>query len=368
MSNNLFWVSPIASNWDSTLNWSTSSGGLHSSVLPDSLTIVYFDGMGLGGCSLTTDVTVAGIRMQPEYTGVVEQGANTITVGFDDCTFDGGFFEGGSKNINIFGNVHFGHTEFVCTDATAVINGNLYFEPHNSGAIDIMVFENITLTPLDIINKYVTLSDVPDPLRVVLNLVHGSTQMYGTDYYVLGDRLLWDSGMALDGLLTSGDELRIVFPVQVIPGFYHNNGTVCLSTRNTQLTGNGIIFHDLQFNGDSTSYCMVDSSAFIDGRLMLESGNIRAGTDSTLISEGDVSVLNQFGMSPYNDALIRMDSLGQQILYTDGGVIPSLYVDKTSTEQPVVCSGHGPVRINKDFILNTGIFNLNGLELKVGVQ
>jgi hypothetical protein len=51
-----------------------------------------------------------------------------------------------------------------------------------------------TLTGTDVLNKYVTLSSVPsDATNVTLNILNGSSQYYGLDYYVSGQQLKWDS-------------------------------------------------------------------------------------------------------------------------------------------------------------------------------
>jgi hypothetical protein len=327
---------------------------------------VHFDASGLGGCIINTDVTVAGIRMYPEYTGILDQGICTVTAGPYDCEFNGGVFSGRSRNVQILGNVYFGYTQYICTDATTLIEGNFYFEPQTSTVVEDLVIEHIPLTPTDVANKYVSLSRTPDPTRAVLSIVHGGAQTYGVDYYIYGVELRWD-GMALESLLSVGDELVIIYPTMSFPGFFHNNGTVSMNTINTRLTGHGVHFYDLQFRGDSTSYCLIDSSAYTDGRLILDTGNIRTTPDGTMIPLLDMVATDGFGrLGPYNDAYVLMNSSWQQIIYSSGGVIPSLYVDKTTTNQ-VICYGTGPIRVNGDFILNDGTFNMNGRELRVGV-
>ena len=58
---------------------------------------------------------------------------------------------------------------------------------------------------------YLTLSEHPDrPENVALNIVHGTPQDYGTDFYVSGKNLIWD-GLALESFLEVGDELRVTY-------------------------------------------------------------------------------------------------------------------------------------------------------------
>jgi len=75
----------------------------------------------------------------------------------------------------------------------------------------IIVVDYFALSPADILNKYVTLSLAPkNPSETALNIIEGSSQYYGTDYVVIGDKVLW-TGLGLDGELIAGDELRVMY-------------------------------------------------------------------------------------------------------------------------------------------------------------
>lgn len=68
-----------------------------------------------------------------------------------------------------------------------------------------------TLSPTDITNKFVTLSQAPDTAAdTILTVIGGPMQSYGTDFTVSGSQLSW-SGLFLDGVLVSGDILVIQF-------------------------------------------------------------------------------------------------------------------------------------------------------------
>jgi hypothetical protein len=73
-----------------------------------------------------------------------------------------------------------------------------------------------TLTNLDILNKNVLLTSMPvDASNVTLNILRGSSQYYGTDYYVDGQYLKWNGG-PLDGYLQAGDRLESQYITTVI--------------------------------------------------------------------------------------------------------------------------------------------------------
>jgi hypothetical protein len=75
----------------------------------------------------------------------------------------------------------------------------------------VMYVEYFTLSATDITNKYVTLANTPfQSSKVILDIISGSAQEYGVDYYSTTNQVNWDS-MTLDGLLASGDRLRVIY-------------------------------------------------------------------------------------------------------------------------------------------------------------
>ena len=72
----------------------------------------------------------------------------------------------------------------------------------------LIVTEYYTLTPEDILQRNITLARKPqDPLSVTLNIVHGGSQAYGTDFIINENHIIW-RGLNLEGLLSPGDILR----------------------------------------------------------------------------------------------------------------------------------------------------------------
>lgn len=71
--------------------------------------------------------------------------------------------------------------------------------------------EYITLTGTDITNKYVILAAVPGVAsKVKLDWVGQTAQVYTTDFIISGQNLDWN-GLAIDGVITAGEILRIVY-------------------------------------------------------------------------------------------------------------------------------------------------------------
>lgn len=74
-----------------------------------------------------------------------------------------------------------------------------------------MFVEYRVLTNPEIVAKAVTLTDTPNtPANVLLDWVGQSAQVYGYDFTVSTNTLSWN-GLALDGVISSGETLRIVY-------------------------------------------------------------------------------------------------------------------------------------------------------------
>ena len=78
----------------------------------------------------------------------------------------------------------------------------------HTGGITIQI---ITLNSQQIANKYVTLLDTPaNPSSVTLDIKGGIPQLFGEDFFVMGDMLTWNT-LGLDGFLEVGDVLIIEY-------------------------------------------------------------------------------------------------------------------------------------------------------------
>ena len=139
-----FWVGVLPGNWSSTLNWSSSSGGLGGSSVPAAGDNVFFDGgasplfLDNGNCTIDVAVSVASITISSGYTATISQGTNTIAVS-GAASFGGGTFTGGSANITITGAFSLSATTFKSTSAILEFQNNAAFTggsfAHNNGEV-----------------------------------------------------------------------------------------------------------------------------------------------------------------------------------------------------------------------------------------
>jgi hypothetical protein len=135
-----YWVGTGANvNWNSTANWSASSGGGSGAAVPGSSDSVYYDGNGTGQCSINATVSVRRFETGVGYTDTVKQNAFAITVGTSGMILNGGTFQGGTLNIIDQGIFTLAGCVFISTNAILTITGNYTFSSgtfiHNNGDV-----------------------------------------------------------------------------------------------------------------------------------------------------------------------------------------------------------------------------------------
>jgi Secretion system C-terminal sorting domain len=138
---NRFWIGVLPGNWNNTLNWSATSGGLITASVPVAGDIVVFDGglgLSVGNCTIDVPVSITSLTVSLGYTGTIIQGANTIAI-TGAAIFGGGTFTGGSANITVTGAFTVSATAFTSTSAILELKDNAAFTggnfAHNNGTV-----------------------------------------------------------------------------------------------------------------------------------------------------------------------------------------------------------------------------------------
>jgi hypothetical protein len=73
--------------------------------------------------------------------------------------------------------------------------------------------DKFTLNGTDISNGFVVLSLTPSVAgNTILSIENAGGMFYGIDFTVTGNHLSW-TGLALDGILSSGDKLTVTYSV-----------------------------------------------------------------------------------------------------------------------------------------------------------
>ncbi len=91
-----YWIATSNAGWNSTNNWSDTSGGTSGASVPGSTDAAHFDGNGRGNCGINAAVNVAGISIGAFYGKTIQQAGYSVTVGLGGYTQASGTFTGGS--------------------------------------------------------------------------------------------------------------------------------------------------------------------------------------------------------------------------------------------------------------------------------
>ena len=104
-ASNKFWIAASSGNFNVDANWSLSSGGPPNTTAPGAGDVVFFDGNGLGNCTITAIANVQGINMGSGYSGTIAVASGiTLTVGGNGFSQSAGTFNGGNSTIDVNGN------------------------------------------------------------------------------------------------------------------------------------------------------------------------------------------------------------------------------------------------------------------------
>lgn len=145
-----YWIATTTQNWNSTTNWSATSGGGSGSSVPGSSDTAYFDAARVGSCTINAAVNVKRFDVASGYTGTISQGSNAIIIGTGNALFSGGTFTGGSASISIAGTFTISGTAFTSTSNTLSVNGNFTISSgsftHNSGAVSLKATQTFTVS------------------------------------------------------------------------------------------------------------------------------------------------------------------------------------------------------------------------------
>lgn len=135
-----YWVGNGSNiNWNSTGNWSTTSGSGSGASVPGTTDSVYFNSGGIGKCSINATVSVKRFEIVSGFTDSIKQNAFSITIGSSGMILSGGVFKGGSSGITDAGIFTLSGCNFISTSSILSITGNYTFSSgtftHNNGEV-----------------------------------------------------------------------------------------------------------------------------------------------------------------------------------------------------------------------------------------
>jgi len=385
-----YWIATTSSNWNATANWSTVSGGTGGASVPGSSDVAIFDGKkgSVGNCTINVSVNVSGITIDSDYTGVIFQNANTVTIGTAGALLGGGTFQGGSSAITINGPITLTGTAFTSTsgilnigDGVALTIGGGSFI-HNNGTLRFVTSNNTTSGNLSLYN--LTLDNTSTTTNnfnmsagdvftvnntlAVTSTVHSTVINNGT-IEAKGDMFFTDSQMNGGGTATilidgTGPQtltgqgtvgagkmpmvninkpsgvLNLSGVISVANNWTYTAGTIAAGTskvafvNNLTIIGNHTL-NDVEFYGGSTCTMTIASGTTltVSGTTYITGGSSINLSTGTLESKGDITITNT-GIGGGGNATLLIDGTGTQTLTGSGvsnqGKLPIVNINKPS--------------------------------------
>lgn len=124
-----------------------------------------------------------------------------------------------------------------------------------------------------------------------------------------------------------------------------------------------IITGDANFLGGS--FIGTNFPVSVYGNLTFSEGFSWQGSDSTISAFGNVYA--NYGFTADQGRALVFLGTNKQNLYCNGGILSTVHIDKTSSNQ-VKAFGDYPIYVNGDFIIFDGTFNTNGHDLSLIVE
>ncbi len=153
--------------------------------------------------TVATSTTTPAITLSTTITGLLKGNGTAISAATagTDYVIPSGSITGTATNITATTN-----STLTTLSALSLPYSQVTGAPAGTYQVD-----TFTLSGTDITNKFVTLSHTPATAAKVILLVENAPNMFfGVDFTVTGTQLGW-SGLALDGILSSGDNLTVPY-------------------------------------------------------------------------------------------------------------------------------------------------------------
>lgn len=133
-------------NWNTTGNWSATSGGSGGASVPSVTDTAYFNSSGNGQLILDINISIKMLMMESTYTDTIKQNGKTVTANAATC--NGGTFLGTTNTVTINGNLTLAGAGFISTASILSISGNFTVSSgtfsHNNGTVKLTGTSTIT--------------------------------------------------------------------------------------------------------------------------------------------------------------------------------------------------------------------------------
>ena len=340
---NRYWVAASASNWNSTANWSTTSGGAGGASIPGSADIAIFDASRIGDCALDAIVNVAGISIVAGYTGTITQGAVTVTVGSTAYTQADGTFAGSAASITVNGAFSLSGGTFTSTTGTLTLSGNGGFTQTGG-----------TFAPNNGTVTFTTTSatvDVPGSITFYNLTINKNSGAILT--IAAGDTLVTTGVLSLSNGRAATGTLEAQGDVTIGPGWDTSGQTAPLrftGSANQSLTVNVLnLLHPITIdktggsvNAGTTSFTIPGTFDLVNGEFISTTGTLTFSGGSVFTQTGGTFTANN-GTVAFTTTASTIDVPGSITFY-------NLTINKNSGAALTIGAG--------DTLITTGLLSL----------
>ncbi|MFM9944521.1 MAG: T9SS type A sorting domain-containing protein [Bacteroidia bacterium] len=359
-----YWIATTTANWNSTANWSTSSGGSGGASVPSSTDDVYFNSARNGNCTIDATVSINGMDIGG-YSGAITNTNYAFTVSANNyLTQSSGTFNGGSSNITINARLSISGGTFNCGSGTVDINGTGFYLSggtftatsgsmyvsnywnhsagtftHNNGTV---VFDGTNQAPIYMVGN------VESFYNVIINRTSGGyLYMYATnDKMLINGNLNLTNGAVYSWNGGSNKILEVLGNVTVASTF--------------TITGVEIT---LKFSGTATQYFdLTGATSVYDGKIEINksSGSVILSSNLTMNASGqDLNLasgtLNLNGYTLTNSTATT--NCSGTFAVSGTGTLSNYAWAQTSGAAAFSVTGASNFSINNNFSISQGTFS-----------
>jgi hypothetical protein len=287
-----YWVASGTGTWNSTSNWSTTSGGAGGASVPGSADKAIFNSLGTGNCTINAAASVGGVQINSGYSGTISHSTGTLSIGAQNFFIGGGTFSTSayfscSGSLTISSGTFTSSSSFSLTGAFIQSGG---VSNWNNGVSTPSFSGNFTLS------------------GGTMNITANNFAYLGTSFTISGGT------------------------------FNHSNGNVRFSNAATVSinTTISIMFKDLQFVGNSatTIYNFTSDTLNVSGTLLLSGSSKFCLQNGGIKTSGNISVSNTFNSLNSHTAKILINGSSDQTINSSSsagsGRLPFLEIKKTT--------------------------------------
>lgn len=314
-----YWVAGGTGNYNSTTNWSATSGGSSGASVPTSADNVFFNASsGAGTATVNVASNCANLNLTG-FTGTIVFNAN--------LALNGTAFNLGTGGYTISTPSTFGLA--LNTSMTITSNGTTWTGRIFVGGVTITLADNLTVSGTWNYSATGTSTVNGNTLNISGNLTHSNTATAtGTTAIVFNGTGTWSHTST--GVLRNNVTINTVGTLTIGTNIYYNTGTLTYTAgtvtttsstlniaTNTTLNTNGITWNNITFSGATT--ITLSSNLTLTGTLSITSGTLSftLGGNSLVSTNANLTLSTSTFTMPANQTFKSLTTSGSPTINTN---------------------------------------------------